>query len=61
MEHERHPKLFPVKSLAEMLIHSRKRSIEEDPPLPVNMSKTREEFHIVTGIHEIYGSLYDER
>jgi len=60
MEHERQPKLFPVKTLAEMLIISRKRSLEEDRPLPVNMSKMREESRIVTGIHEIYGSLYDE-
>jgi len=60
MEHERQPKLFPVKTLAEMLISSRKRSLEEDRPLPVNMSKMREESRIVTGIHEIYGSLYDE-
>jgi len=60
MEHERQPKLFPIKSLAEMFISSRKRSLEEDRPLPVNMSKMREESRIVTGIHEIYGSLYDE-
>jgi transposase len=60
MEIEREPKLFPVQTLAEMVINSRRRSIGDDSPLPVNMRKMREESRIVTGIHEIYGSLYDE-
>ena len=60
MEVEREPKLFPVQTLAEMVISSRNRSIGDDSPLPVNMRKLREESRIVTGIHEIYGSLYDE-
>ena len=60
MEVEREPKLFPVQTLAEMVISSRNRSIGDESPLPVNMRKMREESRIVTGIHEIYGSLYDE-
>jgi len=60
MEVEREPKLFPAQTLAEMVISSRNRSIGDDSPLPVNMRKMREESRIVTGIHEIYGSLYDE-
>ena len=58
MEHEREPKLFPTKTLAEMVISSRKNG-GEDRPLPVNLSKLREEHRIVTGIHDIYGALYD--
>jgi len=37
-----------------------KRSIDDESALPVNLRKMREESRIVTGIHEIYGSLYDE-
>ena len=60
MEAERLPKLFPSQTLAEMVICSRNRSIDDDSPLPVNLRTIREESRIVTGIHEIYGSLYDE-
>jgi len=59
MEAERHPKLFPSQTLADMVISSRNRSIDDDSPLPVNLRLLREESRIVTGIHEIYGSLYD--
>jgi transposase len=60
MEVDSDPKLFPAQTLAEMVVTSRKRSLEEDDDLPVQMKKMREESRIVSGIHEIYGSLYDE-
>lgn len=60
MEIEREPNLFPAPTLAQMVISSRKRSESDDSPLPVNMRNLREEARIVSGIHEIYGSLYDE-
>jgi transposase len=60
MEIERSPKLFSAPTLAEMVIFSRKHSVDDDTPLPVNLRKMRETSRIVTGIHEIYGSLYDE-
>ena len=60
MEVTREPNLFPAPTLAEMVLTSRKRSIGDESPLPVNMRKLREEARIVSGIHEIYGSLYDE-
>jgi len=60
MEVEREPNLFPAPTLAEMVICSRKRSLTDDSPIPVNLVKLREESRIVTGIHEIYGSLFDE-
>ncbi len=60
METSREPNLFPAPTLAEMVLSSRRRSESDDSPLPVNLRKMREEARIVTGIHEIYGSLYDE-
>jgi len=52
-------KLFTAQTLTEMVISSRKRSIGDDSPLAVNLRTIREESRIVTGIHDIYGSLYD--
>ena len=60
MESSVQPSLFPAPTLAEMVISSRYRSIGDDSPLPVNMRKLREESRIVTGIHDVYGRLYDE-
>jgi len=60
MEVERTPQLFSARTLADMVIASRNRSISDDSPLPVNLRTLREVSRIVTGIHEIYGSLYDK-
>ena len=60
MEVERLPKLFSVQTLSDMVISSRNRSLTDDSPLAVNLRILREESRIVTGIHDIYGSLYDE-
>jgi len=60
MEIDRTPGLFPAQTLSEMVISSRNRSLTDDSPLPVNLRTLREESRIVTGIHDIYGSLYDE-
>jgi len=60
MEVAKTPQLFSSQTLAAMVISSRKRSLGDDSPLPVNLRKLREESRIVTGIHEIYGVLYDE-
>jgi transposase len=60
MEVKREPNLFPASTLAEMVISSRKRSLTDDSPIPVNLIKLREESRIVTGIHDIYGNLFDE-
>ncbi|MDR0620092.1 MAG: IS1634 family transposase, partial [Bacteroidales bacterium] len=60
MEVSRQASLFPASTLAQMVIASRKRSEMDDSPLAVNLRKIREESRIITGIHEIYGSLYDE-
>lgn len=52
--------LFPAPTLAEMVVASRRRSMGDESALPVNLTKLREEARIVTGIHDIYGHLYDE-
>ncbi|GHV60215.1 transposase [Bacteroidia bacterium] len=59
MEEERAPALFPASTLAAMVLSSREHSLHDESPLPVNLRKMREESRIVTGLHDIYGSLYD--
>jgi transposase len=60
MEADRTSSLFPAQTLSDMVISSRNRSLNDDSPLPVNLRLLREESRIITGIHDIYGSLYDE-
>jgi transposase len=60
MEVARASSLFPVQTLADMVISSRNGSLTDDSPLPVNLRTLREEARIVTGIDDIYGGLYDE-
>ena len=60
MEVKQEQNLFSSQTLAEMVISSRKHSMTDESVLPVNLRKLREESRIVTGFHEIYGSLYDE-
>jgi hypothetical protein len=54
------PNMFAAPTLAEIVIAGRQRSIGDVTPLPVNLRKLREEARIVSGIHDVYGSLYDE-
>ena len=60
MEVATKPNLFPASTLAELVSLSRQRSIGDDSPLPVNMRKLREDSRIISGFHDVYGSLYDE-
>jgi len=60
LENKREAKLFSSQELAEMVIASRAHHAGDETPLPVNLRKLREESRIVTGIHDIYGSFYDE-
>ena len=50
--------LFPPEQTAQQIIASKRRL--ERRPLPVDLKQLREEERIVTGIHEVYGSLYEE-
>jgi len=54
--------LFPLKELAQMVTESRRRA-ESDPdpdPLNVKLKQLREEGRIITGIHDIYGTLFNQ-
>jgi transposase len=59
LEKEQKSFLFSSETLAHMVIESRNLSVDDIIPLPVNLKSLREEHRIVSGIHEIYGSLYD--
>jgi transposase len=60
MEHAASPKLFSEETLAALVVAGRRHSLGDESPMPVDLRKLREEARIVTGIHEIYGKLYDE-
>lgn len=53
------PKLFPAKDLATMVLEGRKQALLSSDELPVKLKRLREESRIVTGIHDVYGKLYD--
>jgi len=62
METKVQPALFPLKELAQMVTESRRRA-ESDPdpdPLNVKLKQLREEGRIITGIHDIYGTLFNQ-
>lgn len=52
------PSIFPVGDLVNMVNHSRNR--QDNTPINVNLKQLREEYRIVTGIHDIYGKLFDD-
>ena len=60
LEKEQQSLLFSSETLANMVIESRKLPVDDTIPLPVNLKSLREEHRIISGIHDIYGSLYDE-
>jgi len=59
LEKEQKSLLFSSETLAQMVIQSRQLPADDTILLPVNLKNLREEHRIVSGIHEIYGSLYD--
>jgi len=61
LETEQQPSLFAPEELAAMAIETRKKKeIDDDKPLNVNLKKLREEQRIIAGIHEVYGKVYEE-
>jgi transposase len=58
MQVVKEPSLFPVNDLTRML--SANRSRQDDTAIHVNLKQLKEEYRIVTGIHDIYGKLYDD-
>jgi len=61
LEVESAPALFHPDALARMAIDARKKAeLLSDQPLKVDLKQLREESRVTTGIHEIYGKLFDE-
>ena len=54
------PALFPAKDLATLVMEGRKQALLSSDELPVKLKRLREESRIVTGIHDVYGKLYDQ-
>ena len=59
MENGKQATLFGTDTLAAMVQRSRREALNGTGPLPVNLRDIREKHRLVSGIHEIYGSLYD--
>lgn len=57
IENDKHPTLFPPEKLAKLAIDGRKNNKQD---LYVNLKELREEQRVITGIHEIYGKIYQE-
>lgn len=61
LENERQPVLFAPETLAQMAIQARARNqTQKDEPLSVDLKQLREEQRVITGIHEVYGAIYQE-
>jgi len=54
------PALFPVNELANMVTQSRRRAETDPDPLNVKLKQLREERRIITGIHDIYGTFFNQ-
>jgi len=59
LQNEKKPSLFEPSEMAEMVLESRRKSQLDSRPLPVNLKNLREEQRIITGIHDVYGTLFD--
>jgi transposase len=54
------PTLFPVNELAQMVTESRRRAESDTNSLNVKIKQLREEHRIITGIHDVYGTLFNQ-
>jgi len=59
LQQAKKPSLFSTAELAEMVLESRRKSEPDTHPLPVNLKNLREEHRLITGIHDVYGALFD--
>jgi len=61
LEAETQPALFPSGDLAQLAIEARQRdAAQNNQPLTVDLKKLREEQRVVTGVHEVFGAIYQE-
>jgi transposase len=59
MQQRNQSSLFQTAELAAMVLESRRKLQSDTSPLPVNLKNLREEHRIITGIHDVYGTLFD--
>jgi len=59
IEHENQPGLFPPEDLAKMAIEARKVK-ENKNALEVDLKRLRHQETLITGIHDVYGKIYNE-
>jgi len=59
LQEENTPALFKPEQMAELAIEARK-NFSKDEKILVDLKKLREENRITTGIHEVFGSIFDE-
>lgn len=55
IENSIQPTLFSPEDMADMAINTRRKKIDDDTPLPVNLKNLREQKRAIIGIHEVYG------
>ena len=60
MAEETQPSLFKPEEVTRQVIASRERKEREEEELNVNLKKLREVQRITVGIHDVFGSLYEE-
>lgn len=61
LEAEHQPSLFTPEQVTEQILQSQAKRSEQSPSeLHVDLKQLREQQRVVTGIHEIYGQLFDE-
>jgi len=57
MEQENQASVFDSSTLATMAIAAREK--KDDRPLVVDLKKLREQSRVITGIHQVYGKVYN--
>ena len=57
LEADTRPELFPPEDVAEQVIAARSR--QDDAPLNVNLKALRETQRLISGIHAVYGAVYE--
>ena len=60
IEHETSPTLFGPEKAAELAIEGKRAAEREDETLDVDLKELKEEQRVITGIHEVYGQVYQE-
>ena len=60
MEEEHQPQLFPADEVAKQVIAAKKMGTTRDEELTVDLKQLHETQRTITGIHEVYGEIYQQ-